>query len=66
MLFVLYDELRTEGVSLKLAEATGDCRDSIKKAGLDSQFGRTGRRISVRRSSTTGRSSKEEKAHAGP
>jgi len=39
MLSSLYDELKMAGVSLKLAEATGDCRDSIKKAGLDSKFG---------------------------
>ena len=47
MLSTLYDELRGLGASLKLAEATGDCRDSIKKAGLDSKFGELNPGMSV-------------------
>jgi hypothetical protein len=47
MLSTLHDELRGLGTSLKLAEATGDCRDSIKKAGLDSKFGELNPGMSV-------------------
>jgi sulfate permease, SulP family len=66
MLSVLYDELRTEGVSLKLAEATGDCRDSIKKAGLDSKFGELDAGISVQKVIDEWSKLKEDKAHAVP
>jgi sulfate permease, SulP family len=66
MLSVLYDELRTEGVSLKLAEATGDCRDSIKKAGLDSKFGELDAGISVQKVIDDWSKLKEDKAQAVP
>jgi SulP family sulfate permease len=47
MLSTLHDELRGLGTSIKLAEATGDCRDSIKKAGLDLKFGELNPGMSV-------------------
>lgn len=47
MLSNLLDELRVTGISLKLAEATGDCRDAIKKAGLDAKFGELNPGMSV-------------------
>jgi len=47
MLSTLHDELSRLGTSLKLAEATGDCRDSIRKAGLNSKFGELNPGMSV-------------------
>lgn len=47
MLSDLHDELRAIGTSLRLAEATGDCRDAIKRAGLGSKFGELNPGMSV-------------------
>jgi SulP family sulfate permease len=47
MLANLYDELGGMNISLKLAEAIGDCRDSIKKAGLEARFGKLSPGMSV-------------------
>jgi MFS superfamily sulfate permease-like transporter len=39
MLGNLHDELNAMGISLRLAEASGSCRDALKKAGLEAKFG---------------------------
>jgi high affinity sulfate transporter 1 len=47
MLANLYDELGGMNTSLKLAEASGACRDSVKKAGLEARFGELSPGMSV-------------------
>ena len=49
MLGNLYDELRAMGISMRLAEALGACRDSIMKAGLSERFGELNPGMSVQK-----------------
>jgi MFS superfamily sulfate permease-like transporter len=47
MIGELYSDLREQEIELKLAEASGQVRDVLRKAGIDAMIGKLGRSTTI-------------------